>query len=200
MIADPFDDAPPTLDDIDNGPVNMRSTGKVSAAQQGLNVPAGWKPTVAEPVPVVRCTGIIRNGDRKGERCTKWSIRGATLCIGHGAQLPNVKEHAQAVVEAARMRMIGLADEAVDAIEDLVTNPGTSSQVRLKAATEILDRIGVKGAPDLAISVEHTISPSETIAKKLASIATRLSPKPDEPEDLGEIEDADVVDEEPPTP
>jgi hypothetical protein len=194
MIADPFNDDLPTLDDIDNGPVNIRSTGKVSAAQQGLNIPAGWKPTIAEPVPVVRCTGKIRSGPRQGERCTKWGIRGATLCIGHGGQLPNVKEHALAVVEAARMRMIGLADEAIDAIEDLVTNPTTSGQVRLKAATEILDRIGVKGAPDLAITVEHSVSPSETIAKKLASIALRLTP-PAEPEDLGEVEDAEIIDE-----
>lgn len=198
MITDPFSDQPPTLDDIENGRTS-NSEGKNSAGQQGLNVPMGWKPRPSEPVPVVRCTATIRNGPNKGDRCSKWSIRGATVCISHGAQLPNVKEHAQAVVEAARMRMIGLADEAVDAIEDLVTNPGTSGQVRLKAATEILDRIGVKGAPDLAISVEHTISPSETIAKKLASIATRLAPAPDEPEDLGEIEDADVVDEEGPT-
>jgi hypothetical protein len=187
MITDPFNDAPPTLDDIDNG-------SKFSAGQQGLNVPAGWKPTIDKPIPVVRCTGTVRTGPNTGLRCPKWSLRGATVCLQHGGHLPSVKEHAQAVVEAARMRMIGLADEAIDAIEDLVTNPGTSGQVRLKAATEILDRIGVKGAPDLAITVEHSISPSETIAKKLASIATRLTPTPP-PEDLGEIEDAEVVDE-----
>jgi NaMN:DMB phosphoribosyltransferase len=57
-----------------------------------------------------------------------------------------------------------------------------------------MDRIGLKGAPDLAITVEHSISPSETIAKKLASIALRLTP-PAEPEDLGEVEDADIIDE-----
>lgn len=194
MIPDPFDDAPPTLDEIETGrPSN--SEGKNSAGQQGLTVPMGWKPTVAEPVPVVRCTGTIRNGDRKGERCTKWSIRGATLCISHGAQLPNVKEHANAIVEAARMRMIGLTDDAIDAIEDLVTNPGTQAQVRLKAATEILDRAGIKGAPDLTVQVEHTVSAADTIAEKLKGIASRLAPKEDDLDDLGEVIDEEPEDE-----
>jgi hypothetical protein len=198
MIADPFDDTPPTLDDLENGTVKSHSAGMNSAAEQGRNTPVAWKQTVAEPVPVVRCTGTVRNGDRKGERCPKWSIRGATVCLQHGGHLPSVKEHAQAVVEAARMRMIGLADEAIDAIEDLVTNPGTQQNVRLKAATEILDRIGVKGAPDLAITVEVSASPSDMIAEKLKAIAKRMEPK-ENPEDLGEVEtEDDVVDEEPP--
>lgn len=197
MLSDPFEDAPPSLDDIDNGPSNTGSTGKSSAAQQGVNVPAGWKPTIAAPVPVVRCTGKVRNGPNEGERCPKWSIRGATVCLQHGGHLPSVKEHAQSVVEAARMRMIGLTDDAIDAIEDLVTNPGTQAQVRLKAATEILDRAGIKGAPDLTVVVEHTVSAADTIAEKLKSIATRLTPKAD-PEDLGEVLDEPEVDEEPP--
>lgn len=192
MIADPFQDAPPTLDDIDNGRTS-NSEGKNSAGQQGLTVPMGWKPTVAEPVPVVRCTGTIRNGDRQGERCTKWSVRGATVCIKHGAQLPNVKEHAAAIVEAARMRLIGLTDEAIDAIEDIISSPTTQAQVRLKAATEILDRAGIKGAPDLTVTVEHTVSAADTIAEKLKGIAARIAkPEDDELIDEGEkIVDAD---------
>lgn len=199
MLTDPFEDTPPTLDDIETGNYNVGSLGKGSAAQQGVNIPAGWKPTVAAPVPVVRCTGIVRQGPNTGQRCPKWSLRGATVCLSHGGHLPSVKEHAQAVVEAARMRMIGLTDDAIDAIEDLVSNPQTQAAVRLKAATEILDRAGIKGAPDLAITVEHTISASDTIAEKLKSMALRLTPKP-EPLDLGEVvEEAEPpVDEEGP--
>jgi predicted short-subunit dehydrogenase-like oxidoreductase (DUF2520 family) len=88
------------------------------------------------------------------------------------------------------MRMIGLTDDAIDAIEDLVTNPGTQAAVRLKAATEILDRAGVKGAPDLTVHVEHTMSAADTIAEKLKGMAARIT-KADEPEDLGEIVDAE---------
>jgi hypothetical protein len=198
MITDPFDDTPPTLDDLENGVNRSFSAGMNSAAEQGRNTPIAWKQTVAEPVPVVRCTGTVRNGPRQGERCPKWSIRGATVCLQHGGHLPSVKEHAQAVVEAARMRMIGLTDDAIDAIEDLVTNPGTQAAVRLKAATEILDRAGIKGAPDLAITVEHTVSAADVISEKLKGMAIRLQPKEIEPEDLGEVEEAEVLDEEPP--
>lgn len=197
MITDPFNDAPPTLDDIENGPIGSYSAGKNSPVEQGNNTPEAWKKTLAEPIPVVRCTATVRNGDRKGERCGKWSIRGATVCISHGAQLPSVKEHAQAVVEAARMRLIGLTDDAVDAIEDLVTNPQTQAQVRLNAAKEILDRAGIKGAPDLAITVEHTVSAADVISEKLKGMALRLAPKA-EPEDLGETPEEDILDEEPP--
>lgn len=166
------------------------SAGKNSAAEQGLNIPMDWKPTVAEPVPVVRCTATKNNG----ERCRKWSLRGTTVCIRHGAQLPNVREHANAVVESARMRLVGLADEAIDTLEDLV-QPGTGDAIRLKAAESILDRIGVKGAMEMKVEVTTNAAPSETISERLADIAKRLAPKPIEESE--ELEVIDVVDNEP---
>jgi hypothetical protein len=75
-----------------------------------------------------------------------------------------------------------MADDALDAIDDLVTNPTTAGNVRLKAATEILDRIGIKGTPDLNVAVEVRADPAAEIAKRLASIAENLKPK-DEPVD-----------------
>jgi hypothetical protein len=154
-----------------------------------------WKPTVSEPIPVVRCTA----NNNTGERCKKWSIRGATVCLKHGGGLPNVKEHANAVVEAARMRMVGMVDDAIDAIDELVNNPGTQAQVRLKAATEILDRAGIKGAPDLTIQVEHTISAADSIAEKLKGIAARMA-KDKEPEQDELIDEGEqILDAEEPT-
>ena len=183
-MLNPFDDSdlPPTLVSIENRSVNA---GNNSAAEQGSNIPVGWKPTAAEPVPVIRCTKIKKDS----ERCKRWSLRGTNVCMAHGAQLPNVRDHAQAVVEAARMRIVGLADDAVDTLEELL-EPGTQAQVRLKAATELLDRAGIKGAPDLAITVEHTMSAADTIAEKLKGMAARIA-KAEEPEDLGEILDAE---------
>lgn len=126
--------------------------------------------------------------------------------MSHGAQLPNVKEHAQAVVEAARMRMIGLTDMAIDAIEDLVEN-ATSDAVRLKAATEVLDRAGIKGAPDLQIVVENRQSAAEIIAERLASMSKRMEAdkkrEAETMEDLGEqgeIDDAEIVVDDTPVP
>lgn len=178
-VEDEFDEEQLAL------PSGPTSTGKVSAGQQGGEVPAGWKPTVAKPIPVVRCTGTIRNGPKKGERCPKWSIRGGTVCLQHGAHLPSVKEAAQERVEAARLRLIGLTEDAIDALEEIVDG-SAGPQLRLKAATEILDRAGLKGAPDLTVQVEAVVSPAEMIRERLAKLSKNLSPEP-QPEDLGEI-------------
>lgn len=187
---------PPDVPDFDDmpdpeAPRKHRSAGMTSAREQGTMTPVDWRPTAAEPIPVVRCTGTLRNGVRKGERCGKWAIRGATVCLNHGGHLPSVREHAQSVVEAARMRIIGLADEAIDALEELV-QPGTGEAIRLKAATELLDRAGVKGAIEMKVEMTSFAAPSETINERLAEIAKRLAPKPEK-----ELEVIDIVDNEP---
>lgn len=134
----------------------------------GTAVSPNWKPTVDKPIPSVRCVKIKKDG----ERCDRWSIRGATVCLSHGGALPNVKQHAAAVVETARMRLIDMTDEAVTVLGEL-TLPGTSDAIRLKAATEILDRAGIKGGMDINIEVEHKIDPSATIAERLSQISQR---------------------------
>src|SRR4030095_11889824 len=108
MLTNPFAQSMPEPPHIDGDPVvvsNSPSAGKTSPAEQGLEVPMGWKPTLAEPVPVVRCTGM---STQSGERCKRWSLRGTTVCKIHGGQLPNVQEHANAIVESARMRLFGM--------------------------------------------------------------------------------------------
>lgn len=191
MLQNPFSDDLDPFQDSSGSPNGSPSAGKNSAAEQGRDVPMGWKPTPTEPVPVVRCTATKRDGTR----CAKWSLRGTTVCLSHGAQLPNVREHAQAVVEAARMRMIGMVDDALDTIEDLATN-ASQDAVKLKAATEILDRAGLKGAPDLAVVVEHTQSAADIIAERLAGMAKRIeADKQRQLTDLGELpeEEGDEV-------
>lgn len=188
-MSTPASDLPSLPDDYDAAPVNRSNNpGKNSAVEQGSNVPMGWKPTPAEPVPVVRCTAPVRNGPRKGEQCPNWSIRGATVCLVHGGRLPNVRKHAEEVREAAKMRLLGLSDMAIDTLEELADAQGAAGPaVRLKAATEILDRAGIKGGIDLAVTHEVKTNPSEEIAKRLAGIAKRLTPEEVEaPEDLGE--------------
>lgn len=146
-----------------------------------------FTPTIEKPIPSVRCVTIKKDGDR----CGRWSIRGAAYCLVHGGKLPNVKKAAAAVVDAARMRLIGLTDDAVDVLEDL-TRPGTADAIRLKAATEILDRAGVKGALDINIEVEHKIDASVTIAEKLLQISNRSS---DDTESDTDVIDAEIVDD-----
>lgn len=153
-------------------------------------VPAGWRPTVAEPVPVVRCTVIKKDG----KRCGRWSLRGATVCYAHGGRLNNVKEHADAVVEGARMRIIGLADLAIDQLEDLVQN-GTAEKIRLDAARDLLDRANVKGAIDINVEVQQTESAADRMKARLQEAAKRLETKTVDESDL-HLEDDTIVDAE----
>lgn len=153
-------------------------------ADVGTVSPA-FKPTVAKPLPAIRCVNIKKDG----MRCNRWSIRGATVCLVHGGRLPTVKNDAAAAVERARMRIVDLTDDAVDVLEDL-TQPGTADAIRLKAATEILDRAGIKGGMDINVEVEHKIDPALTIAERLKQINSRASD-----DDSEEIVDAEVVEE-----
>lgn len=179
---------PPSLDDE---PTENRSTnaGKNSALEQGSNIPQGWKPTLDQPLPVVRCTGTVRNGDRAGQRCGRWSIQGHDKCMVHGGNLPSVQKAAATKVEAAKLRLIEDADLAVDTLFELL-KPGTADNVKLGAAKEILDRAGVKGAIDVNVEVKHS-NPSDDILKKLAIMRERSNPEP-ELEDLGESEEEEV--------
>lgn len=156
---------PPSAFDL---PVENLSSnaGRNSAAEQGVEIPSAWKQSIREPVPVVRCTA---KSSTSGERCKRWSLRGTTVCTSHGAQLPNVRDHSEAVVESARMRLMGLADVAVDGLEDLLTS-ATMANVRLGAIKEVLDRAGIKGSPDLTVEVNHNVSYKDEIQKKLQNI------------------------------
>jgi hypothetical protein len=165
-----------------------------TAEGQGSNVPLKWKPTAREPVPVVRCTAIRANG----ERCKRWSLRGTTTCIKHGGQLPVVQDHANAVVEAARLRLVGLTDLAIDQIEDLMQN-ATGEGIRLKAAQDVLDRSGVKGAVEIDVTVKQEETAAERVRERLAEISARIikqdEPKQEDVVDAELIEDAEEEDE-----
>lgn len=171
------------------------------ATDAGSAVPLKWRPTPAAPVPVVRCTAIKKNG----ERCGRWSLRGTVKCIVHGGQLPVVQQHADAVVEAARLRLIGATDAAVDQIVDLMEN-ATAEGIRLKAAQDVLDRAGVKGPVEIDLTVTQAENPAARIAQRLGQISARIVPSLTPPiahedvstpsEDGSDIVDAEVVSEE----
>lgn len=160
-------------------------------AEQGSIVPLGWKPTISKPVPVTRCTVIKKNGDR----CRRWSVRGYTKCFAHGRlelNLPNVAAHKDAVVEAARMRLLDCSDEAVNTLEQLL-QPGTAEGIRLKAATEILDRNGIRGGFEVDVQVEQKEDPATVLAKRLLTLRERH----EEAQAVltGEVVDADEVED-----
>lgn len=157
-------------------------------------MPAGWKPTAKNPVPVVRCHGYTVTGDR----CNRWSLRGTTVCRKHGAQLPSVAAHADAVVESARLQIFGMADDAAEYLGELM-KPGVPDAIRLKAIENVLNRSGIRDGMDLNVTVQNNSTAAEDIQKKLAVMAERMKPK-EEPEDLGEVlDEPENLPEEPPS-
>lgn len=167
---------------------------KGSPEEQGSNIPVGWKPTLEKPVPVVRCTTIKKDG----KQCNRWSIRGITVCAMHGGKRPNMQKKAESVVEAARMRLLGLSDQAVDVLEDLI-QVGTNEAIRLKAAQDILDRNGIKGTIDVNVEVEHKTDPALIVSERLKKLAgAKMEPLSESGDDEGEedVVDAEVEDDE----
>ena len=69
-------------------------------------------------------------------------------------------------------------------------DPGVNDNVRLKAATEVLDRIGLKEAQEVRVEVEHTLPAREVISAKFEAIRSRV-----EAATGSDVVDAEVVDD-----
>lgn len=148
-----------------------------------------WKPNFDKPLPSIRCTAYKDSG----EQCGRWSIRGGNVCLAHGGKKPEVQAAAMAKVEVARLRLIGLTEDAVGVLEDLMASKVTADAVRLKAATEVLDRSGIKGGVDISVEVEHKINPAEAITAKLKEIADRANKGVEAAEEVEDIIDVEEV-------
>lgn len=174
----------------------------ISAEQQGSNIPLGWKPTEAHPVPVVRCVQIKKDG----ERCKRWSIRGYTKCLRHagpGARMKdgNVSQYAAAVIEAGRLRLIDEVDPAIDNLLALM-EPGTGEAIRLKATTEVLDRAGIRGGIEIEVTGDVMDSPADELAKRLLKLRAGAEAVQRMKEERvaadAEVVDAEIVEEDTP--
>lgn len=142
-------------------------------SRQGSNIPAGWKPTIRKPIPVVRCHYVWPDdAPRGGDRCNRWSLRGSQLCYIHSGRgnLKNVEEYRLAIVEAARLQLTEAIPDAMATLLDLAAN-SPADNVKLKAATEILDRAGIKTAQELNVTVEHSeTNPATTLAERIEKL------------------------------
>lgn len=128
-------------------------------------------------------------------RCMLWSSgrpKDDGLCRIH---LRSVKHKTSDDIERARTKLMQAAPYAVDVLEDLMET-AESEPVKLKAATEILDRAGVRGGIEVDTSVNIDVRPAASIiAERLqrltataAEASARLSPEP-------ETIDAEVVED-----
>lgn len=156
------------------------------------------------PVLPARC----KRKRADGSRCWRWSWPAAQaegFCRGHCSNAAfNAADQMAKMNDAAKMRLSQLTGPSLEALEDLIIN-STVPHVRLKAATEVLDRVGIRGGSELTISgqVDHTIKdPALEVRERLQALAERISPPeleaPDselEPETIEGVivEEAEVV-------
>jgi hypothetical protein len=118
--------------------------------------------------------------------------------------LRSVKKRPGEDIERARAKLTQAAPYAVDMLEDMMEN-AISEPVKLKAATEILDRAGIRGGVEFDASVKVIDSrPAAIIIQerldRLAASATEraieLNAAGVIQSDTSDIQDAEVVKEE----
>lgn len=137
-----------------------------------------------------RCSHIKEDGIR----CMLWGSgrpKDDGLCRVH---LRSVKKKTSDDIERAREKLTQAAPYAVDKLEELMEY-AESEPVKLKAATEILDRAGVRGGLELDTTVNIDVRPAASIiAERLDRLAAgaiqaaaRLA------EDGASVIDAEVV-------
>jgi hypothetical protein len=135
-----------------------------------------------------------------GIRCMLWSsgrIKDDGLCRIH---LRSTQHKTSDDIERARAKLVQAAPYAVDMLEDLMEN-AESEPVKLKAATEILDRAGVRGGIEIDTTVVLDARPAasviaerlDRIAQGAISTAARLAEAGLHVEPDKDIIDAEVV-------
>jgi hypothetical protein len=130
-----------------------------------------------------------------GLRCMLWAsgrVKDDGLCRAHLKTQRKPGED----VERARRKLIQAAPYAVDVLEDMMEN-AESEPVKLKAATEILDRAGVRGGSELLVDVEVTDArPAHVIvAERLQRLAAGAANMAASLEATNQIIDAEVVED-----
>ena len=137
-----------------------------TAADKKYHIPEGWMPTVEKPVPEIRCT-VVRVD---GRPCRNKAILGGIVCGIHGGNRVDVQRNAQEVLKHARDRLLDITDSAVIVYEEILRpESGANDSVRLKAAGEVLDRVGLKAGNDIQVNIT-TVNYSELISTKLEKL------------------------------
>lgn len=146
-----------------------------------------------------RCNAIKDDGIR----CQLWTsgrLQDDGLCRVH---LRSVKHRPGDDIERARAKLTQAAPYAVDVLEDMMSN-AESEPVKLKAATEILDRAGIRGGVELDTNVNIDVRPAASvIAERLNRLAINANDAAAKLAEAGirveadkDIIDAEVVEDE----
>jgi hypothetical protein len=133
-----------------------------------------------------------------GIRCMLWSSgrpKDDGLCRIH---LRSTQHKTSDDIERARQKLVQAAPYAVDMLEDLMEN-AESEPVKLKAATEILDRAGIRGGVEIDSSINIDVRPAaQVIAERLDRLAQGAIQSAAKLADAGlhVVPDEDIIDAE----
>lgn len=100
---------------------------------------------------------------RSGQQCRKPKVPGTTVCRNHGGAAPQT-------VAKARERLLAAADPAATKLVALVRSK--DEQVALRAATAVLDRVGL--SRDLRNTPEHQGVPSQVQGELVVTFITNV--------------------------
>lgn len=130
-----------------------------------------FAPRPSRPLHSTRCTTIVKS---TGRRCLNWSVVGFEKCAVHSGyhKIANLAQYRERIIERARLDLLRGAPYAVERLVEIARDREINPAVSMKASTEILDRIGVKGGSDLTVTVESDgASPAEIIRARLERLA-----------------------------
>lgn len=122
----------------------------------------------------VRCQYVRADG----RRCFAWSLMagGAKgLCKTHARRRGMTPWTAADRIRKARELLVEAAPDAASQLESLAMD-AESEPVRLKATTELLDRVGVRGGTELSVDAHvETVDTTALVREKLAQLAERFN-------------------------
>lgn len=154
----------------------------------------GFDPySAAQPKPKPhRCVHIKPDG----VRCLLWSPgrpKDAGLCRPHlqARKMPTED------LDRARRKLLQAAPYAADKLEDLMEY-AESEPVQLKAATEILDRAGVRAGVDinLDVTVDDARPAAQVVAERIARLAEGAAARVEMLSAISAAEESEIVDAE----
>jgi len=150
-----------------------------------------------QPAPMPHRCKVIKDD---GIRCMLW---GSGRPVDNGMcriHLRSESKKSSDDIERARDRLQQAAPHAVDTLEELMLD-AESEPVKLKAATEILDRAGIRGGVELDANVQiEQRDAASIIAERLERLQGGAISQAQSSIDSGaDVVDAEIVEEEPST-
>lgn len=144
-----------------------RAVGQLKVIEDDADVPFGvklqwtgkaedWGSSFQIPTLENRCAGRAYVRDEEGRRiidtegniltrpCSKWRMRGSTVCTHHGGLTDGG-------IQAAKVRLAEAGDLAVGRLIKIIDNELTLDADRIRAINSLLDRVGVAGGQTVTI-------------------------------------------------